>query len=158
MLFLKENGLEASFLPHLLSSQPCEAIFRQIRSLSSTYSTVVNCTVKEILGRINKISLQNDIVKNLSSTSNIVIPKALALAKSQHKELVALPTAEEIRNQIEISKAAAIKDAINFGLVTFKKSQHLKLNCTIKHCATKRNKAASTNMKNISIDLKRILP
>lgn len=39
MLYLKERNLDDLFHSDLLGSQQCEAIFRQIRSLSSTYST-----------------------------------------------------------------------------------------------------------------------
>lgn len=49
------------FAPQYFDSQPCEGFYRMIRSFTSTYSTVANCTVKQILGRIHKIQLQGDI-------------------------------------------------------------------------------------------------
>lgn len=60
----KMSGDEKSnvFKPELLDSQPCENIFRQVRSLSSVYSTVINCSTKDILERIRKIQIQNDIM------------------------------------------------------------------------------------------------
>lgn len=61
LLQLKEIIKPHWFMPHLFENQPCEALFRQVRSLTSTYSTVANCTVKQILKRIIKIQLQNDI-------------------------------------------------------------------------------------------------
>lgn len=45
------------FLPWLSSSQPCEKMFRKLRSLTSTYSTVVNFSVLEVLRRLNRIDL-----------------------------------------------------------------------------------------------------
>lgn len=67
MLHLKEHDMEDLFMPLLFSSQQCESTFRQLRSLTSTYSTVTNCTVKEALSRINKIQFQNEVIH---STSN----------------------------------------------------------------------------------------
>lgn len=61
MLYLKERNMDNLFYPDLLGSQQCEAIFRQIRSLSSTYSTVTNSSMLEIISKISKIELQNQI-------------------------------------------------------------------------------------------------
>lgn len=58
MLFLKERNLDLLFHPQLIGSQQCEHTFRQIRSFTSTYSTVTNSTLLEITRRISKIELQ----------------------------------------------------------------------------------------------------
>lgn len=62
---LKKNNMQHLFLPNLMESQACESIFRQIRSFTTTYSTVANCSVKEILQRISKIQLQCDTASRL---------------------------------------------------------------------------------------------
>lgn len=67
LLYLNKAHMPHLFLPHLFGSQQCEAIFRQIRSFTSTYSTVANCSVKEILSRISKILLQSEISFNYNS-------------------------------------------------------------------------------------------
>lgn len=59
---LREQMQPTLFLPVLYSSQPCESIFRQIRSMSTTLSTVVNCSLLDIIHRFNKIQLQSDII------------------------------------------------------------------------------------------------
>lgn len=64
ILYLKEKNLDHCFCPELLGSQPCESTFRQVRSLSSTYSTVTNLTLLEIMKRMTKIEFQNDIMFN----------------------------------------------------------------------------------------------
>lgn len=61
MLYLKERKLDHLCLAEMLGSQPCESIFRQIRSLSSTYSTVTNSSLLEIIQKMAKIELLNDI-------------------------------------------------------------------------------------------------
>lgn len=48
------------FLPWLYSSQPCESNFRQTRSMTSTYSTVVNFSMNEMIKRLNRIQALND--------------------------------------------------------------------------------------------------
>lgn len=54
---LKNEDFE-SFLPCFFGSQACESLFRQLRSMSTTYSTVVNCSVLEALHKLRRIQLQ----------------------------------------------------------------------------------------------------
>ncbi|CAF4986618.1 unnamed protein product, partial [Rotaria sp. Silwood1] len=49
---------------HLFNSQPCESLFRDARSLSSTSSTVVNFTVKDFMRRSQKLSILNQFKHN----------------------------------------------------------------------------------------------
>lgn len=56
LIRLKENNMDNFFFPSSLDSQPCEGIFRQVRSFTTTYSTVANCSVKDTLERIIKIA------------------------------------------------------------------------------------------------------
>lgn len=59
-----ESGNENSeiFFSNLYGSQPCENMFRQVRSFTSTFSTIVNFNMLDILHRIKKIQLQSDIM------------------------------------------------------------------------------------------------
>lgn len=102
MLYLKRNNMSQYFLPFLLNSQPCEGFFRQIRSFTSTYSTIANCSVKEIVGRINKIQMQRDI----SFRSDLQFPRAYN-SKFAMKNIHNLPSEEEIIERIEKCKADA---------------------------------------------------
>lgn len=139
MLNLKKTNREALFLPHLMSSQPCESTFRQFRSLTSTYSTVTNCTVKEALARISKIQLQNDIMH--STSTNFTYPK---LSK-QNKVTVThqLPTENEINDVISQCKQDAINTAIKFNLISSTSSNAMKqkaTSCQIKQYTPKPEK------------------
>ena len=51
---------------HLFNSQPCESIFRDARSLSGTFSTRINFTVKSFIRRSQKISILNQMKHNQS--------------------------------------------------------------------------------------------
>lgn len=127
LIHLKEINMPELFTPHLYSSQPCEALFRMVRSFTSTYSTVANCSVKEILGRINKIQLQSDIATH--NAENFIFPR-VANASSNIPKLE-LPTTQEIYNQIERCKTEAIEHATKIGLVKKKKSQTENWSCKV---------------------------
>lgn len=62
------------FIPWHYSSQTCEELFRTTRSMTSTYSTVVNFSMNDILKRLTRIELlnliQNDLQKNEERTIN----------------------------------------------------------------------------------------
>lgn len=65
LLYLRKENLSNLFHTLLFGSQQCESLFRQLRSMTTTYSTVINCSVKEILERISKIHFQNEITQNI---------------------------------------------------------------------------------------------
>lgn len=58
-----------------MCSQPCEEYYRKLRSLTSTTSTVVNFSVKEVLSRITRIQLLGEISND--SEPNFIFPKPL---------------------------------------------------------------------------------
>lgn len=114
---MKEQNLPSWFLPHLYSSQPCESLFRQLRSLTSTYPTVACCSVNEILYRISKIQMLNEIVN--SNAKNFVYPKSSHKKSNEKKQVLhELPTKSEIFNVIALCKVKAIKTTKRFGFET----------------------------------------
>ena len=59
------------FLPWLFSSQACEGFFRNIRSLSTTFSTIVNCTVLESSQKVKRLEYLSQIqAHNFESVDN----------------------------------------------------------------------------------------
>lgn len=60
------------FLPWLFSSQPCEKTFRQLRSMTSTFSTVVNFSMKEILQRLHRVQALNEITSDLGRCIQLI--------------------------------------------------------------------------------------
>lgn len=137
MLYLRKSNKESFFLPHLMSSQPCESTFRQFRSLTSTYSTVTNCTVKEALSRINKIQLQNEII-HLTSP-NFIYPKLSKQFGTTNTHRI--PTEKEIRDVIAQCKRDAINTAIYFNLISASSSERMKekaTSCQVKPYVPKR--------------------
>ncbi|CAF1245709.1 unnamed protein product [Rotaria sordida] len=62
ILLVKENQLPKEALHiYLFNSQSCESMFRNTRSLSGAFSTIVNFTVADFLGRSKKLSILNKI-------------------------------------------------------------------------------------------------
>lgn len=64
--FCKQNNCPDLFLPWLFSSQPCEKFFRAARSMTSTFATVVNFSILEFAGRINRIFFQSQVTQVLN--------------------------------------------------------------------------------------------
>lgn len=126
MLFLKQENLALAFLPYLMDSQACEAFFRKIRSFTSTYSTVANCSVKEIIGRIDKIQQQSDISVSLSD--HFKFPRN---RKEASAVCINLPTKENIAEEIEKCKNNAIEHAVRLGLITKKEAVNFDFECKI---------------------------
>lgn len=127
LIQLKNHDLPELFQPQLFDSQPCESTFRQIRSFTSTYSTVANCTVKEILGRLSKIQLQNDISSD--TNSQFIYPR---LARNKQKyNTNSLPDMREIFDEIELCKKQALRDGRQLGLIDSKNASKYNFDCEI---------------------------
>lgn len=109
------------FFPNVYGSQPCENMFRQVRSFSSTFSTVVNFNMLDILHRINKLQLQNDIINR--SNSIIKFPrfekKVYKATTSVDKNFQKL-NRTTIKFEIEKAKKDVICDLEKLGIDTSK--------------------------------------
>lgn len=129
---LKNKNLPHLFQTHLFESQQCENLFRQVRSFTSTYSTVANCSVKEILGRISKIQHQSDIANMIGS--NYTFPHLDRIQSRHNQTFFDLPGKDQIQNVIEKAKNDALHDAMVFDLVHGKEKNNKKkvdLSCPI---------------------------
>lgn len=125
MVQLREKGLDHLFLPLMFGSQQCESIFRQIRSMTSTYSTVTNCSLLEIVNRISKIELQNEIMHvkckrfnfpRLGVQSSTYYPRLDRNGVDQTKVRAQLPSQQDIIKEIELAKLEAIEYAESLGM------------------------------------------
>lgn len=133
IIHLKGINRPELFLPELFESQACESTFRQFRSLSSTYSTVTNCTLKEACARISKIQMQNEIIHATSDEFAYPRLKKKECAKTIKFEL---PSKQEIFTEIEQCQKDAISTAKQFGLIT-KRCKTKTYVCNLKSLKTK---------------------
>lgn len=130
MCYLKEADMDSFFLPHLISSQQCESIFRLLRSLTSTYSTVTNFSTKEVINRIDKIELQNQIMHMMPQFTYPKLAKKDFLNHQQHYKL---PTKAEISSVILQCKRDAIDTAVKFNLISSRATEGTKQKSTTCH-------------------------
>lgn len=126
VLNLHNSNEPDKFMPYLIDSQPCESHFRQICSFSSTYSTVVVCSIKDMLCRISKIQLQNDIMNQYSA--EFTFPR---FQKEINPSETHLPSTDEIFSCIEKVKESAIDDALQIGLIDKKGIEKFDYRCKI---------------------------
>lgn len=132
MLYLKEKILDYLFCVELFSSQPCENIFRIIRSMSTTYSTITNFSLSEILEKMSRIEFANKIVHiKFKESKGFHFPRVgthncslssfyskLDREGNNCKKIVTkLPSKQEIFSEIELSKLEAIEYAASLGVI-----------------------------------------
>lgn len=126
ILHLKKINKPELFKPFLYESQACESLFRQLRSMSTVFSTVTNCTMKEAAARISKIQFQNDIMQRTSHLFEY--PRFNKPSFSQNH---ILPSREEIFKEIEFCQKLAIATARKFDLITKKGKKCKNYECKI---------------------------
>lgn len=102
------------FKPVLFSSQPCEEIFRRVRSMSTMNWTRINFTLLELLHIIHRVELLNDIVYSKLASSDVFFPR-IENKKQTYIEFE-LPTDESINDVIKSAKDEALNDAKNLGM------------------------------------------
>ncbi|CAF2821613.1 unnamed protein product [Rotaria sp. Silwood2] len=112
-LMLKQHDLPKQALlgVHLFNSQPCESIFRDARSLSGSFSTIVNFTVNNFIRRSQKLSILNQI-KYDQSENNLCFPLHY---KHKHDDSLTSPDRlDEIDTlDVELVISNAYNQAIN---------------------------------------------
>lgn len=129
LLFLIENHLPDLFMPWIFNSQSCESFYRLVRSLTTVFARAANCSVKEILERIHKIQLLDDI--SSSSIKTFTFPRKLKSMTQTSSVKIKLPTKTEILEMIQMSKFEAINDAIEIGLLE-EGNENLNLECDVR--------------------------
>ena len=99
---LEENSFQ-HFLPWLFSSQPCEGFFRNLRSMTSTFSTVVNCSVLDALHKMERLQLMADINGfDFGPNETIHFPRTRFLNASNEKQVKTFPELKKIDDPVSI--------------------------------------------------------
>ena len=58
LIILRNSNQSTAFMPWLLGSQSCEKVFRTARSMTSTFSTVINFSILGLLRRLHRMEIQ----------------------------------------------------------------------------------------------------
>ena len=96
-------------------SQVCEALFRLARSMTSTFSTIVNFSMKGILERMHKLNF----LSTMECSDEIGFPrvkKRLLQCKEENENTFALFPLNEIDTIVMREKADAVNMALKCGM------------------------------------------
>lgn len=96
-------------------SQGCESLFRLARSMTSTFSTIVNFSMKGILERMHKLNF----LSSIESSDDIEFPrlqKRLLQCEEENEQTFELFPHHEIDNLIYRAKAEAVGQALMCGI------------------------------------------
>ena len=104
----KSTGVDYLFCLWLLGSQPCEKGFHAARSMTPTFSTMVNFNILGLLRRIHKLQIQIEI-KSQSSSTGIIFPNTTAKGndrENQHsvKTITNANIEEAVRSALQKAK------------------------------------------------------
>lgn len=127
---LQNNSHAKMFLPQLMASQPCENIFRQMRSMSTANFTKINFNLFELLHLVSRVELMNDIIYSRmkvhddqaqdasSFISFLKIKKILEMEETADlaADSLDLPSNKDIVYVMKRAQSDAIKDAIKLGI------------------------------------------
>ena len=127
VFLVQQNKLpkQAAMNVHLYNSQGCESLFRDARSLSGSFSTIVNFTVSNFLRRSLKLSLLNQL-KSDQADEKLLFPLHhkrkggdLSVACDQRDEIHSLNVkqiiSEAFNEAIRIVKHSKILDDLQDG-------------------------------------------
>lgn len=108
--YCRDEGCPEAFLATFFHSQWNEAFFRKIRSMGSTFSTVVNFSIGEFLQRVKRAEflIESDVqlehkMNKQQKQRDIHVP-------------LAMPSDEEIGQVIEVARKEAEKDLASVGV------------------------------------------
>jgi hypothetical protein len=107
----RDSGKPELFLPALQTSQTCEGYFRRTRSMTSTFSTVVNFTIFDLLHRAKRSQAITEIINELGES--YVFPREEIT--SNHYVATKLPDNKTISEIVFGARREAIDDLQNIG-------------------------------------------
>lgn len=113
---LREKKCPELFLPELYASQPCEFVFRQMRSMGSVNYTKINFTLHELIHLIRRVELTSEIALLRLEKEKVVFPRIRKVVEASNKSVCALPTDQEIIETILRARNDALESASRFKM------------------------------------------
>ncbi|XP_058453978.1 uncharacterized protein LOC131431988 [Malaya genurostris] len=110
----RKNNAHEQFIVQNLSSQPCEALFRELRSMTTTNHTAVNFTMKDVEQRMQRVQMKLLIAnrrKNALVFPSIKKQVSRAMASTSYD----LPDDDQIKEAISKAEQIAIELLIFVG-------------------------------------------
>lgn len=110
---LRSNEQSNLFLPKHFASQPCESVFRQMRSMGTANFTKINFSLNELLHLIARVELSNKIIH---SQREIVFPRFQS--KLEAKATVELPGNQHILDAMKRARIDALENSSKLGMIS----------------------------------------
>lgn len=107
-----ENNAENIFM---WNSQEVESFFRLLRSYTGVESTIVNCSMKSFISRVQKIQLEESLMRILSQKYDLKFPKILSRQAVVQKSKSNF-SLEKIYSIVESATNLAVNDASQLGM------------------------------------------
>ena len=125
LLSCRDSHTSEVFLPWKLGSQPCEKVFRAARSMTSTFSTVINFGMLGLLRRLHRLHTQLTLE---SEAIGIKYPNLEAHKKKEgcnvpEQATKPLPTNEEVHEAVMNAKKKAQKMIEDLGMAQLLKEK-----------------------------------
>jgi hypothetical protein len=128
LLLLKLKDEQELFLTKHFSSQPCEAFFRLLRSMTTTESTKINFSTLDVLYRINRVNLQNKIISTHQHLYNF--PRYL---KKNNFETNIKDLPKISMDEIRVIVQEAEQEALGFAVMLEMNMTEINTRCEIKY-------------------------
>lgn len=109
----RDRNAPEQFIITYLSSQPCEELFREMRSISTTNQTVVNFTIKEFTEKLKRIQMKSTIMYR---NKNTIRYPALQRLQSKRDVLTSLPSDEDIQAAVMKAHSTAQEAMLGMGI------------------------------------------
>ena len=75
ILMMHDMPNSTHFCPWRLGSQSCEKTFRSLRSMTGTFSTIINFSMLGFLQRIHKLAIRDELQSNAETYTPYHLPK-----------------------------------------------------------------------------------
>ncbi len=111
------------------NSQEVESFFRLLRSYTGIESTIVNCSIKNFVSRVQKIQLEENLMRVLSQQHGLQFPKIVSRKNVSQKPKSHF-SIEKIHSIIESGSHLDTNDASLLGMVCAVVSPELFLKAT----------------------------
>lgn len=95
----------------LFSSQGCESLFRQFRSMTTANWTKINFSLNELLHMIGRIELMNEI--SYFKLPSINLPR---ISQREKHKIFSLPSNEEIQSEMKRAFESALSEVKKYGM------------------------------------------
>ncbi|KAK3907516.1 Maturase K [Frankliniella fusca] len=114
----REHETPQLFRPWLYSSQPCESLFRMFRGMSTTFNTVVNFSMLDMIYRLRRIDFMAEAYVNLKEKYSFPRQlRAFQAIEGQEYICATLPEDIDIEHAVHRAFQKANEYAVNMKLI-----------------------------------------